>query len=109
MILAFMPAILPSDDNIRSICSNVIKRLIRHGSEALRPSIPQLASSLLEGATEMDTQALSYVHHHVDNSKNWKVRKSRPHLPCMPPRWETGWNGLQSSSTNRTTKKMFAQ
>lgn len=44
-----------------------MSKLIRHGGDALRPSVPELVSSLLEAATEMDSQALNYVQYHVDD------------------------------------------
>lgn len=67
VIPAIMPAFTHREPDVRVLATRTLSELIRTGGDALRSSVPELVSSLLEAATELEPQILNYAQFHVDS------------------------------------------
>ena len=62
-----MPAFTHREPEVRLLATKTLSELIRIGGSALKPSVPDLVSNLLEAASELEPQFLNYAQFHVDS------------------------------------------
>lgn len=67
VIPCVLPAFTHRVEEVRLLATKTMSEIIRFGGEALKPSVPDLISNLLEAATELEPQVLNYAQFHVDS------------------------------------------
>lgn len=86
-VAVVVPAVLAASTHgvkeIRVLATTTLSKVIRHGGDALRSSVPDIMTSLLESATELEPQALNYVQFHVDEDQRDSLETMRADAASM--------------------------
>lgn len=67
IIPSVMRGLTHADRGVQTLCGTTMTKLVRYGGDALRDSVADLVSLLLEVASASDEQALNYLQFHVSD------------------------------------------
>lgn len=83
VVPAILPAFTHGVKEVRVLASSTLSKIIRFGGNALRASVPDIVTSLLESATELENPALNYVQFHVDADQRDQLETMRADAASM--------------------------
>lgn len=88
-IAVVIPVVLPGFTHsvweVRMLATTTLTKIIRRGGDALRASVPELVSCLLEAATELEPQELNYAQFHVDEPDELQSARVNNAATSMSP------------------------
>jgi Proteasome stabiliser len=83
VVPAILPAFTHSVKEVRVLATSTLAKVIRFGGDSLRPSVPDIVTSLLESATELEPQAFNYFQFHLDADQRDELETMRADAASM--------------------------
>jgi Proteasome stabiliser len=83
VVPCILPAFTHGVKEVRVLATETLSKIIRCGGIALKSSVPEIAESLLEAATELEPVALNYVQFHVDADQREQLEEARADAASM--------------------------